>query len=239
MSFSIITEFEDSVAKFFGAKYAVSVDSCTHGVELCLRLTKAKKIKVPKRTYLSIPFLSNKLNIPLEWVDDVWENYYYLTDRVIDAAVLWAENSYIPSTMMCISFQYQKHLSLGRGGIILLDNEEEAILLKKMSYDGRLPNIPWREQNIDCIGYHYYMTPETAKMGIEKLPLAIETKPRKWLYTDWPDLTEMEVFQKGKKIEYVYEQTDNPNIIKRKKFGEDEFYEYCLINQIDPYLQTK
>ena len=33
--------------------------------------------------------------------------------------------------------------------------------LKKMSYDGRLPNIPWREQNIPSAGYHYYMTPET------------------------------------------------------------------------------
>ena len=30
----------------------------------------------------------------------------------------------------------------------LLDNEEDYINLKKMSYDGRLPNIPWRDQHI-------------------------------------------------------------------------------------------
>ena len=65
-----------------------------------------------------------------------------------------------------------------------------------MSYDGRIPNIPWRDQNIDTIGFHYYMTPETAKLGLEKLKLAIDTTPKKWLVTDWPDLTKMEVFNK-------------------------------------------
>lgn len=196
MSFEIIKNFEKSVADFFGSKYAVAVDSCTHGVELCLRHTKSDKIKVPKNTYLSIPFLSEKLKIKLEWKNEDWVNYYYLTDKVIDAAVLWKKNSYVENTMMCISFQHQKHLSLGRGGIILLDNEEDALTLKKMSYDGRLPNIPWREQNIDCVGYHYYMTPETAKLGLEKLPLAIETQPRQWFVTDWPDLTKMKIFNK-------------------------------------------
>ena len=97
--------------------------------------------------------------------------------------------------MMCLSFQRQKHLNLGRGGIILLNNKEDALTLKKMSYDGRLPNIPWREQNIDCIGYHYYMTPETASLGIEKLNKAIDAQPKKWVVTDWPDLTQMEIFK--------------------------------------------
>jgi dTDP-4-amino-4,6-dideoxygalactose transaminase len=96
---------------------------------------------------------------------------------------------------MCVSFQYQKHLSLGRGGVILLDNENDAHILKKMSYDGRLPNIPWRDQNIDCIGYHYYMTPETAQLGLDKLDEAILTEPRKWKTTDWLDLTKMEIFK--------------------------------------------
>jgi hypothetical protein len=239
MSFEIIKKFEKSVADFFGSKYAVAVDSCTHGVELCLRHTKPNKIKVPKHTYLSIPFLSEKLKLKMDWSDESWVDYYYLTDKVIDAAVLWKKNSYIENTMMCISFQYQKHLSLGRGGIILLDNEEDAITLKKMSYDGRLPETPWRYQNINMVGYHYYMTPETAKMGIDKLDTAIDTEPKKWVHTDWPDLTQMDVFKKKENTTYIYESTNDPNIIKRRKFGEFDFYEYCQINQIDPYLQTK
>lgn len=194
--FQIVQEFEKEVAKFFGAPFAIAVDSCTHGIELALRYTDVNKISVPKHTYISIPFLASKLNIELEWRDEDWLDYYYVTDRIVDAAVLWKQNSYIPNTMMGISFQYQKHLSLGRGGILLLDDEDAAIEIKKMSYDGRLPVIPWREQNISTIGYHYYMTPETAKLGLDKLPTAIETQPRQWVVSDWPDLTEMEVFKK-------------------------------------------
>jgi dTDP-4-amino-4,6-dideoxygalactose transaminase len=196
MSFNIIKEFENEVAEFFGAPYAVAVDSCTHGIELSLRYKNIKKISVPKRTYISIPFLANKLNIDLEWKDEVWTNYYYLTNNIIDAAVLWKKNSYIPNTFMSVSFQYQKHLSLGRGGIILCDNKEDAKELKKMSYDGRTPNTPWRNQDIDTYGYHYYMTPETAQLGLDKLEDAINTTPKQWIVTDWPDLTKMKVFRK-------------------------------------------
>lgn len=196
MSFDIITKFEKEIASFFNAPYAVAIDSCTHGVEICLRYNNVKKIIVPKHTYLSIPFLSEKLNIEREWKDENWIDYYYLTDNIIDAAVLWKPNSYIPGTFMNISFQYRKHLALGRGGVILTDNKEAAINLKKMSYDGRLPDIPWRDQNIKSIGYHYYMTPETAQLGLDKLQTAIDTPPLQWTIEDWPDLTEMDIFKK-------------------------------------------
>ena len=95
---------------------------------------------------------------------------------------------------MCVSFQFRKHLNLGRGGVILLSNHNDYKELKKMAYDGRTPDIPWREQNIESMGYHYYMTPETAQKGIKKLPEAIKTAPKKWTHTDWPDLTKMKIF---------------------------------------------
>jgi dTDP-4-amino-4,6-dideoxygalactose transaminase len=199
MNFEVVTTFENKISEFFGASYAVAVDSCTHGLELCLRHTNETKINVPKRTYLSVPFLAEKIGLKREWRDDDWEKYYtinYGDKRIIDAAVLWEKNSYIPNTFMCISFQYQKHLSLGRGGVILIDNESDYISLKKMSYDGRLPNIPWRDQDIDTVGFHYYMTPETAQLGLDKLQTAIDTPPRQWVVTDWPDLTEMQIFKK-------------------------------------------
>ncbi len=197
MSFEKVRIFENKIADFFGAPYAVAVDSCTHGIELCLRLTLAKKIKVPSRTYLSIPFLAKKLNIDLEWSYEKWNDFYFLTDQIADAAVLWKKNSYIKGKYMCISFQYQKHLSLGRGGIILCPNKADYSILKKMSYDGRMPEIAWRDQNIDIIGYHYYMTPETAKIGLDKLKDAIISNPKKWNYEDWPDLTKMKIFNES------------------------------------------
>jgi len=198
MSFEVIAEFEKEIAKFFGAPYAVAVDCCTHGLELCLRMGSNQKITVPKHTYLSVPMLAEKLDLEIEWTDDKWQDYYYMTDNIVDAAVYWQTDSYIPGTYMCVSFQFRKHLSLGRGGIILFDNKEDYDVLKKMSYDGRSPDESWSVQNIKTIGYHYYMTPETAELGLQKLPEAIETPPKKWIYTDWVDLTTLDVFKQGR-----------------------------------------
>jgi len=199
MSFQTVKKFEEEVAKFFGAPYAVAVDSCTHGIELALRYTGEKKINVPKRTYLSVPMLANKMGLELDWNNTEWQDYYTLNygdTPIIDAAVLWKKDGYIPGTIMSLSFQFQKHLSLGRGGMILCDNTVVAQELKKMSYDGRTPDTPWRDQNISSFGYHYYMTPETAQLGLDKLEDAINTEPRQWVYEDWPDLTKMDVFKK-------------------------------------------
>jgi len=195
MSFKPIKDFEGEIANFFGAPYAVAVDCCTHGLELCLRMSNAKKITVPRHTYISVPMLSVKLGIELEWKDEAWLDHYDLTENIIDAAVLWRKGSYIPGKMMCVSFQFKKHLSLGRGGVILLDNESASLALKKMSYDGRTPDTPWATQKIDTMRYHYYMTPETATLGLEKLPAAIKTTPKQWTINDWPDVSKMPFFQ--------------------------------------------
>ena len=167
-----------------------------YAIELCLRYKEVKKFTVPPNTYPSIPNLAEKIGIEFEWKEEDWKDYYYLGGtNIIDAAVLWRENSYISNTLMCLSFQYQKHLSLGRGGMILTDDEEAKDELKKMSYDGRLPDIPWRDQNISTMGYHYYMTPETAQNGLDKLEEAKNTKPKNWALEEWPDLTRMEIFK--------------------------------------------
>ena len=196
MTFDVVKDFENSIAEFYGAPYAVAVDSCTHSIELCLRYKNIKKIILPRRTYLSIAFLAQKIGIVLEWKDENWVNYYYLGEtNIVDAAVLWKRDSYISGTLMCLSFQYQKHLSLGRGGMILTDDIKARNDLKRMSYDGREPDIPWRDQNIKMVGYHYYMTPETAQLGIDKLPEAIKNQPKKWVIEDWPDLKKMDIFK--------------------------------------------
>lgn len=194
--FAIVTEFERRIAEFFGAPYAVAVDSCTHGLELCFRYTKHDRVLCPERTYLSVPMLADKLGLPLKFYQNQWSKLYYLGFGIFDAATMWCKDSYREGSFMCLSFQYQKHLSLGRGGMILCPDEASYNQLKKMSYDGRLPGIPWREQDIDTMGYHYYMTPETAALGLQKLPEAIATQPRIWSYADYPDLTKMKLWAK-------------------------------------------
>jgi dTDP-4-amino-4,6-dideoxygalactose transaminase len=190
--FDIVTKFENAIAEFFGARYAVATDCCTHALELCLRYFEIKHTSCPVRTYLSVPMTFKKLGISWDWQDIPWQDYYYLSNtRIIDAAVLWRKNSYIPDTFMCISFQNKKHLSLGRGGMILLNDKNVYDDLVRMSYDGRARGESWIKLTINSIGYHYYMTPETAQLGLEKLPSAINSSPRIWNYLDYPDLTQI------------------------------------------------
>lgn len=196
MSFNKVKEFEEEIAKFYGAPYAVAVDCCTHALELCLRYLQPSHVTFPTRTYISVPFLGDKLGLKWFWNSLEWQDYYYIGNtNIVDAAVLWKENSYIPETFMCLSFQFKKHLSLGRGGMILTDNKEDALVLKRMSYDGRLPDKPWAEQNISSMGYHYYMTPETAQNGLDKLEDAKARPPAQWVWKDWPNLEKMDVFK--------------------------------------------
>ena len=193
--FEYVTEFEKHIAEFFGSPYAVATDCCTHAVELCLRYQNVKRTTVPNRTYVSIPMTLEKLSIDWSFNTEEWKDYYQLKGtNIFDAAVLWKKNSYIPNTLMCLSFQYRKHLSLGRGGIILTDNLENAEQLRCMSYDGRERHTRWIYQNINTIGYHYYMTPETAKQGLELLPDAKNKTPKIWSYLDYPDISKFKVF---------------------------------------------
>jgi len=199
MSFKTVREFEKSIADFYDAPYAVAVDCCTHAIELCLRYnTPTESVGVPTHTYISIPFVCEKLGIEWHWNDLEWENYYTLENTdIIDAAVHFKHGGYIPLSFMCLSFQFKKPLNLGRGGAILCHHKEDYDALKQMSYDGRVDDEPWAKQAITRVGYHYYMTPETAQMGIDKLPDVARQQWPEWSYKDYPYLPDMPVF-KGK-----------------------------------------
>ena len=192
-----VRKFERELAEFYGAPYAVATDSCTHAIELCLRYKSPApgiELTIPSRTYISIPFTLMKLELKWQFVDQYWQDYYYINGtNIVDAAVFFKQDGYIKNTFMCLSFQYKKTLGLGRGGAILCETVEDYDKLKAMSYDGRSDSMPWREQNIRHIGYHYYMTPETAELGSEKLLTAV-AKPVQGS-DDYPFLPDMDVFK--------------------------------------------
>ena len=68
---------------------------------------------------------------------------------------------------MCLSFQFQKHLSLGRGGMILTDNKDAYDWFKAAEYEGRDRRVPHDEMPEPTIcGWNMYMPPEQAARGI-------------------------------------------------------------------------
>lgn len=196
MSFDAVEQFEKEIASFYGAPYAVATDSCTHAIELCLRYKNIKHTACPKHTYLSVPMTLEKLGLRWRLQEARWKEYYHLANtNIIDAAVYWKRHGYIPRTLMCLSFQFKKHLSLGRGGMILCDSALDYAELIKMSYDGRHRNAPWAEQEVYQMGYHYYMTPETAELGLTKLNDAASAHAKIWSWSDYPDLSQMPLFK--------------------------------------------
>ena len=50
--FHTVEKFEDRIAKFYGAKYGIATDCCTHAIELCLRYEGYDKVTVPEKTRL-------------------------------------------------------------------------------------------------------------------------------------------------------------------------------------------
>lgn len=190
-----VEEFENIIASYFGATYGIAVDCCTHGIELCLRLTKPDHVSCPRHTYPSIPMTFMKLDLSWEFTNDLWSSHYRINGtNIIDAATYWNKNGYIIGTFMCVSFQFKKHLKLGRGGMILCDDAKATEQLRKMRYDGRSNNLPWAEQDIDTLGYHYYMTPETAELGIQRFKEVKDLPAKIWSYQDYPDISKMKVF---------------------------------------------
>ena len=168
-NWQVVDIFEKKVAEFFGAPYAVAMDSCTHALELCLRIINKphELVTIPEYTYMSVPMMLEKLQQPWQFSKHKWELFYYLDPLpVIDAAYFWKKNSYITGTLTVISFQYQKHVPIGRGGIVLTDNSTHYNRLQKLCRDGRDRTVRWIDDTITEIGYHYHMTPEDAARGI-------------------------------------------------------------------------
>ncbi len=199
-----VIKFEKTIAEFFNAPYGVATDCCTNALELSLRLEYLKqphmsnKVEVPIYTYLCVPIMLDKLGLNWSFNEEKWEGYYHITQTTIDAAVYWKEGGYKPNTRMCLSFQYSKHLSTDRGGMILLDNEEDASLLRKMAYDGReRSDIAWWKQDIKTVGYHYYMTPDKAKMGLKNFIRVKDQKPKKKNWDHYQPVNRYPIF-KGK-----------------------------------------
>jgi dTDP-4-amino-4,6-dideoxygalactose transaminase len=195
--FEDLFKFERTIAEYFGAPYAVATDCCTHALKLCLKIDKPKLIVCPKQTYISVPFMLERSFPEYVFSDIQWKEYYYLAKGIIDAATYWKKLGYVKSTKMCLSFHIKKHLNIGRGGMILLDDEKDYKRLQKMRYDGRsiYDGVLYENDDIEEMGYHYYMTPETAKDGLKIFKKVKNKTPKSIGYSDYPDLTKFTYFK--------------------------------------------
>ena len=106
---------------------------------------------------------------------------------------------YIPGNFMCLSFHIKKHLKIGKGGMILTDDENAVEWFKKARYEGRSEKF-YKEDDITSIGWNMYMTPQEAAQGLALMQNYPDHNSDLNEVNGYRDLTEFTIFKNNKTI---------------------------------------
>tara|TARA_R110000824_G_C15136256_1_gene669528 strand:- start:700 stop:1317 length:618 start_codon:yes stop_codon:yes gene_type:complete len=197
--YDIVKMFEEEVAEYTGAPFAVAVDSCTNALFLCCKYHNVKEVTIPKQTYLSVPMSIIHSGGTVIFEDKPWHGAYQLKPYPIyDAAKRLTSGMYLPSTSMCLSFHIKKTLAIGKGGMILTDDYKMVKWLKKARYEGR-SEVNYKDDDITMLGWNMYMTPQQAAHGLALMQNYPEHMPDLGENNGYRDLTELSVFKERKK----------------------------------------
>lgn len=201
----IIDIFEKKICDFTGSKYAILVDCCSHGIFLSIKylqsineLSTNNTLIIPKRTYASVPMQIAHAGFKYSFEDLEWSGLYQIKNtRIWDSAVRWTKNMYIGNnSLQVVSFQIKKRIPIGRGGVILTDDEKAAKWLKLASYDGRNLLTPYTDpDHISIKGYHMYMTPEDAARGIILMDIMPEVNDDSGTHLNYTDLSLIDILK--------------------------------------------
>lgn len=203
--YKIVRMFEEELEEFTGAKYVVSVDSCTNALFLCCKYLNVKEVTIPSKTYLSVPqsiiHSGGEVVFDKRSATNEWKGIYQLKPYPIyDAAKRLTSNMFIPNTFMCLSFHIKKQLPIWKGGAILCDNEEAYNWFKKARYEGRSEKF-YKDDDIEFCGWNMYMTPQQAAHGLSMFQNYPEHREDQGEHNGYRDLTEFTVFKNNKIIE--------------------------------------
>jgi len=203
--YKIVRMFEEEIAEYTGAPYAISVDSCTNALFLICKYLEVDEVTIPSKTYLSVP--QSIIHAGGEVVFDKreetnnWNGIYQLKPYPIyDAAKRLKKDMYIDGTFMGLSFHIKKLLPIWKGGMILTDNAEAADWFKKARYEGRSEKF-YKEDDITFHGWNMYMTPQQAAQGLAMFQNYSAEGGDLGEENGYRDLTEFTVFKNNKVIE--------------------------------------
>lgn len=196
----IVEWFEEEVAHYTGAPYAVSYDNCTNAIKMACKLFNVETVTIPLRTYLSVPQSILQAGGEVQFEDIKWNGIYQLKPYPIwDAAKRFTSNMYIPGSYMCLSFGIKKNLKIGKGGMILTDNLEAVKTLKKMRWSGRTEGISYYQDDLEIDGGNHYITPEMAARGLMLLSVYPKDAPDQYEEPNYRKLNEFNLY-KDKKV---------------------------------------
>jgi dTDP-4-amino-4,6-dideoxygalactose transaminase len=212
--YKVTEEFEEKLADYTGARFAVTLDNMSNGLFLSLYYEHvvmnrtADTITIPNRTYPSVPCEIIHAGLKV----DFWKvkgktikgAYQMEGSNVWDSALTFTADMYKPNTHMCVSFTGPyKHFKLSKGGAILTDDYDAYNWFKRARYSGRRA-VSYHEDNLDMLGWNFYMMPELAARGLLLMGQFYEVgtgkkKVNEDLELSYPDLSKFEIYTKGNK----------------------------------------
>jgi dTDP-4-amino-4,6-dideoxygalactose transaminase len=213
----ITEKFEQALAAYTGAPYAVAIDNGSNALFLALKYEgiEGKEITIPARTYPSVPCEIIHAGGRVKFFDDIYTEggaihpilsgaYRLIGSHVIDSALRFTAGMYLPGMFMCLSFTGPyKHLKLGKGGAILSDDHDAYIWFKRARFSGRRERS-YHDDRFDMLGWNFYMMPEIAARGLLLMGQFYERdgtpKQNDDLELPYPDLSKFKVY-KGKEGE--------------------------------------
>lgn len=221
-AFDVVKDFEQALADYTGASYAVTTTSCTMALLLAVAwyLRDAKPwlesceqkvaeilphgfpdfklrvtIEIPKRTYVSVPMSIIHAGGRPIFRDEDWTGAYQLRSLPVwDSARRFTGGMYRAGQMQCCSFHASKILGDTQGGAILHDDPVADVWLRKARFDGRTIGVAPKDDNFDMVGWHAYLSPDVAARLLWKLSVLPRTN-QDLKNDDYPDLSLMEVFK--------------------------------------------
>lgn len=168
MPYRVVAEFERAIAEYAGSKYAVAVESGTAAIFLsCLFAdVRGEEITIPNRTYPSVPCSIIHAGGRVKFTSKRWAGTYRLEPYwIIDGALRFRRGMY-QGGLHCLSFHCKKLMPIGRGGMILTDDEDADRWLRLARFDGREACDLSRQAEFTVLGWNMYMQPEQAARGL-------------------------------------------------------------------------
>lgn len=177
--------FEQALCNYTGSKYCIAVDCCTNAIFLCLAYYKTigniLPITLPNNTFIGVVNSAHNNRYTILFKDYEWVGMYKIDPyNLYDSARRLTSNMYISSSFMCLSFHYNKHLKIGRGGAILLDDIKAYEWFKLARNNGKDITKPLPENTYNAAYWNMLLHPDLAEKGtklLHQLPLHNENMP--------------------------------------------------------------
>jgi len=208
--YTITDDFEKKLGEYTGAPYVVALDNMSNALFLALYYEKnisktisGDTITIPNRTYPSVPCEIIHAGLKVEWEmvegRTITGAYQLKGSNVWDSALSFTADMYKPNHHMCVSFTGPyKHFKLSKGGAILTDSHDAYLWFKRARYSGRR-ECSYHDDNLDMLGWNYYMMPELAARGVllmnQFYNMDGSKKKNEDLTLPYPDLSKFKIYQ--------------------------------------------